>query len=89
MQHDEEYYDPEGPGPEDDDLLDDDATDTRTCPSCGAEIYAGADRCPNCGQWITSGPWTRKHRSKIAFASLILAVLLMWWLMEWDVLELF
>jgi hypothetical protein len=50
---DDDTYDPEGPGAEDADLLDDDGSaETEPCPFCGAEIYAEADQCPVCRQWI-------------------------------------
>ncbi|MCA9100245.1 MAG: zinc-ribbon domain-containing protein, partial [Planctomycetales bacterium] len=31
------------------DAYDDDVVETVACPSCGAEIYEDAERCPHCG----------------------------------------
>jgi hypothetical protein len=49
---------------EGDDLPDDSAAATITCPYCGEDIYEDAQRCPHCDQYIsaeTSGaspkPW--------------------------------
>jgi uncharacterized paraquat-inducible protein A len=51
--------------------------DLAPCPSCRAMIYAEADRCPRCGDYVTPG--TARARSKpwwmwlgIALALLIL-----------------
>jgi predicted RNA-binding Zn-ribbon protein involved in translation (DUF1610 family) len=51
-----EYDDLRDEGPDEQDLrdlADDETTETLACPACGAEIYAGADRCPHCGNWVT------------------------------------
>jgi hypothetical protein len=50
MADDGQYADPEGPGPEDADLLDDDYPLT-TCPECGSGIYDDYAKCPECGAW--------------------------------------
>ena len=31
----------------------DDDDQTSACPSCGAEIYDDAQRCSQCGDWVT------------------------------------
>lgn len=57
-------YDPEGPGPEDDDLLDEGFSwdkDTLACPECGAPILADLGRCQACGHWLTARE-RRRHR---------------------------
>jgi DNA-directed RNA polymerase subunit RPC12/RpoP len=46
----------EGPDHADQDLMDD-AADLIDCPHCGGEIYAYAERCPQCGTWLSM-----KHR---------------------------
>ena len=40
----------------------DDATDVVDCPACGAEIYAEAEQCPVCGEYViaTSNVWDGK-----------------------------
>ncbi len=40
----------------------DDATDVIDCPACGAEIYAEAEQCPVCGEYVTatSSVWDGK-----------------------------
>jgi hypothetical protein len=32
---------------------DDDESDVLPCPSCGAEVYEDAERCPSCGEYLT------------------------------------
>lgn len=48
----------------DDDLgeIEDGDSITITCPSCGADLYEDADRCPACGDYVTysTNPWTGK-----------------------------
>lgn len=41
----------EGPDQSDADLFDDEL-DVIDCPHCGAEIYAYAEKCPQCGTWL-------------------------------------
>ena len=50
MTFDEEYHHPEGPGPEDDDLMDPEAPGF-TCQRCGWEMYDDNSMCPQCGLW--------------------------------------
>ena len=51
MTDDGPYADPEGPGPEDADLLDDDYP-AINCPECGAGLYDDYAKCPDCGALI-------------------------------------
>lgn len=80
----EDAFDPEGPGREDADLLDESQTGVRVCPECGRTIYEGAGRCNHCGHWIVRGPWDapgrrRNKRIVIAVISVVtLAALLAW-----------
>ena len=46
----------EGPGEHDQHLMDEDE-DTVPCPSCGRPIWAEAEKCPRCGQWLTGQAW--------------------------------
>ena len=90
----DDHYDPEGPGPEDEDLLDDEYTDTRTCPECGAEVYEGAGLCEKCGHCLVKSPWEAPLRRgygrwHVVVGALLLSVLLIWWLIEYDVLGIF
>ena len=39
----------------DEDLEDDDLSETLPCPECGAEVYEDSERCPHCGHYITTG----------------------------------
>ena len=34
------------------DPWEDDSTDTRECPACGADVYEDADQCPVCGEFL-------------------------------------
>ncbi len=38
----------------DEDETGDDQDDVVSCSSCAAEIYAGADRCPKCGEYVVA-----------------------------------
>lgn len=52
---DREYPDP--------DPWEDDSTETIDCPSCGAEVYEDAERCPVCGDYLlrdTTSVWSDK-----------------------------
>lgn len=55
----DELEDYEYPDP---DELDEDLTDTRACPECGAEVYVDAVRCPQCGTYVThdNRPWSSR-----------------------------
>jgi len=55
MKFNRENFDPEGPGPEDSDLMDDESAGY-TCPSCGADMYDEYSMCPACGAWVTKEP---------------------------------
>jgi hypothetical protein len=44
-QPDDDYYDAA--------QYDDDSSETLPCPNCAAEIYEDAERCPNCGEYVT------------------------------------
>lgn len=49
----------EDEGPQDVDLEefggDRDDSDTVPCPTCGRDIYEGAERCPHCDQYVVGG----------------------------------
>jgi len=56
--------------------------ETATCPSCGAEMWDQAERCPSCGDYVVAGPrgqpWARLIwiiAAILAAAGLLLAVL--------------
>jgi hypothetical protein len=49
-QPDDDYYDAEQ---YDAAQYDDDSSETLPCPNCDAEIYEDAERCPNCGEYVT------------------------------------
>jgi hypothetical protein len=38
----------------DEDELDDDLSQTVTCPECGADVYEDTPRCPHCGNYLGS-----------------------------------
>ena len=74
-------YDPEGPDPSDLDRANRD--DLQTCPECGAEVYADADRCPSCGHWVLENDGyktfnlTRPHRNTKLIAAILLLLFLL------------
>lgn len=45
----------DGPDGADRDLLEDEETPVLPCPRCGSDLYEDADRCPNCGRFVTPG----------------------------------
>lgn len=58
---------------------DDEDTPTVRCPSCRADVYAEADSCPHCGEFLTgdSGPLDAKPKWFVWLGLLgILAVVL-------------
>jgi hypothetical protein len=75
----DEFDELQGPDEADADLLDDDGeTPTEACPLCGAEVYAHADRCPECGQFIIPGSDPETPRGKLlakVFRAIIVVVL--------------
>jgi hypothetical protein len=44
-------WDDEDAWADDEDELDD--NDSAKCPECGQLVYSVADKCPNCGYWLT------------------------------------
>ena len=57
MTNDNEYHN------EDDDYDEDDSSELRPCPECGADIYEDSELCPVCGNYITfgsSGPFSNR-----------------------------
>ena len=67
--------DPDGPGPEDADLLDDEE-ELAFCPSCNGEMSPLADRCPHCGDYVrpTAQPARRPLWGRLAVLLAILAL---------------
>lgn len=47
------------------------------CPSCGRSIYAEAERCPRCGEYVAGGAKRKPVWIWIGIV-LALAVLVMW-----------
>lgn len=54
--------------------------DTIPCPHCRRQIYDGAERCPNCGEYISieDGPRERKPIWIVATCVVCLVVALFW-----------
>lgn len=44
------------------------------CPKCGAVMYADADRCPSCGDYVTPG--ARRSPLWIRAAAILLILLI-------------
>ena len=54
--------------------------ETSSCPACGKTMYADAERCPSCGDYVVPNGRGLRRRPAwwwIAFA-IVLAVLLAW-----------
>lgn len=70
--------------PQGDDLADPagDEHDAVACPHCGEEIYADAEQCPACGQWLTRAELARSTQPPwLAVVAVLLAVALVLWLL--------
>jgi hypothetical protein len=54
----EDEYEDDPNEPDESDMDDDDGPDesaeTVECPHCGREVYEFAERCPKCGEYVTS-----------------------------------
>lgn len=57
-----------------------DEDDVAPCPHCGAPIYEGAGRCPQCGEHISRADWTAPHRPAWVLAGVVVCFLIvaMW-----------
>lgn len=51
--------------------------DLAPCPSCGARIYADADRCPKCGDYVTPGKEKARRRPVWIWIGVALALLIL------------
>jgi predicted nucleic acid-binding Zn ribbon protein len=57
----------------------DDASETCPCPYCRAPVYEDAERCPRCGNYLSSEEQPeRQPRWFVVAALLCLAVALSW-----------
>lgn len=78
--NDDDATDPEAPDPSDTDADDDDA-ETEDCPHCGRAVYEGAERCPECGQYLGREDAPRRTPWWIIVTALVLlAIILLTWL---------
>jgi len=78
---DDQHVKDEGPLETDlEDLGDDGETDTVPCPSCGEDIYQGADRCPVCGRYVVPRLATRPRGKWHWLIVALLLAALVWWL---------
>lgn len=66
----------------DDDAYDDEV-DTMECPGCGAEVYEGTPRCPECGQWLFGADSPAARRARGWFwpvtVGILVALIVMFW----------
>ena len=60
-----------------------DVSETRACPSCGAAIYEDAEQCPTCGEYVAFSraailgwPW---WLVALGLAGILAAILTMSW----------
>jgi len=67
--------------PEPDENEDEDVSETRACPSCGAEIYEDVEQCPACGEYvavsdaaISGWPWWFVALGLIGIVAVILTL---------------
>ncbi len=52
----------EGPGEHDAHLMDDDLEETVPCAHCGREVWAYAQRCPQCGTHFSGEAWQFQYQ---------------------------
>ncbi len=81
LQDDDEEEVEDSEFPDDTDVDDDDAADAKSCPICGESIFALAQRCPHCGNFI-SAEHVRNRRPLwiVAGVVLCLVVVFFYWL---------
>lgn len=57
--------------------------DLAPCPSCRAMIYADADRCPKCGDYVTPGAaGVRRKPAWIWIGVALAALVLLGWILS-------
>jgi hypothetical protein len=64
---------------DDESPADGDETDVRPCPACGIDVYAEADLCPVCGEFIIDEPARSEQQPgwrKLVIVLLIIGLLL-------------
>ena len=63
-----------------DDPDDEDASDTVDCPWCRRPVYEGAERCPNCGRYVSEedAPRRRPWWLIVGVVLCLLVILLFW-----------
>ena len=72
---------PDAADMDDADDPDDDASETVDCPWCRAPVYEGAERCPNCGRYLSGEDAPRRYPWwLIAGVVLCLLVILLFWI---------
>jgi predicted RNA-binding Zn-ribbon protein involved in translation (DUF1610 family) len=64
------------PSDQDDDDSDGASTDTIDCPSCGREVYEQAERCPNCGSYISRDAAVRRRPPLWIIAGVVICLLI-------------
>ena len=57
--------------------FDEDDLGTAPCPSCGRSMFIDADRCPNCGDYVTPGALKRSGLSWWMWVGVVLAFAIM------------
>jgi predicted nucleic acid-binding Zn ribbon protein len=70
----------------DDEDFGNDSSDTDAgecpCPACGEPVYEDAEKCPHCGEWITS-PGTAERRSRTWLWPILVTILIVLILVAW------
>src|SRR5690242_9883903 len=72
---DEDDYDPDEPETYPSGMYEDDELATVTCPYCRAEVLEDSERCPKCGDYISSEDAPRESKSGLWIIGMILALL--------------
>ena len=63
------------------DTSDPDEDATAPCPACGAEIYDDAERCPECGHYLSREDAPRaKVPLWIIVGAILCLVIVVWWI---------
>jgi hypothetical protein len=74
MPYDDEYDDDER-----EDSVDEDLADLGACPACRKPIYEDTERCPHCGEFISSADTSDRKPMWVIIAAIVCLAAIMWY----------
>ena len=68
---------------EDGEGWDEDGSDeTVPCPDCRADVYEDAERCPECGRYLSREDAPRRHPWWVVAGALACLAMVFWWILH-------